>query len=297
MVNVDKSNLKQKHKDAQMCPLLPDYVVKVSLIKPTCDFFVDDDCIGSRWVRTADGSDTEYINEIYRVKVRQDGEVIGYLSVNRDQRAGQTVDVYGVGSFRIDKSRGRSDETRTKDIKVALRNVKKFLVGRDYTELARLIKETVTANISSIRTSCGSRIQYGVNTQALALHYSLLAYDAKQKGFPDIILSSDTKAYVRDKESHESNIATYLEVKALEDMIDNKQGYGLSLYTNGSCAMYDFSTDSVRRYKSIDELPDVVQTRLAMFKVIEMHEPHSAFGCKFPEEMYFIVSGELQVQS
>ena len=297
MIHIDKSGLKQKHKNAQMLPLLPDYVAKASLIKPTCDFFVDDDCVSSRWARTEEGSDTEYINEIYRVKVRQDGEVIGYLSVGREHRSGQTVDVYGVGSFRIDKSRGRHDETTTKDIKVALRKVKKFLVGRDYTELARLIKETITANIRSIRGTCGSRIQYGVNSQSLALHYSLLAYEARKNGSADITMSSDTKAYVRDKKEHDSNIATYLEVKALEDMIDNKQGYGLSLYTNGSCAMYDFSNDSIRKYKSIDELPDVVQTRLAMFKVIEVGEPHSAFGCMLPEEMYFIVSGELQVQS
>lgn len=297
MLNIDKSNLKQKHKDAQMCPLLPDYVVKVSLIKPTCDFFVDDECIHSRWARTEEGSDTEYINEIYRVKVRQDGEVIGYLSVGKEYRAGQNVDVYGVGSFRIDKSRGKQDQTLTKDIKVALRNVKKFLVGRDYTELAKLIKETVISSINSIKSSCENRIQYGVKTQALVLHYSLLAYDARQKGFPDITLSSDIKAYVRDIKDHDSNMATYLEAKALQDMIENKQGYGLSLYTNGSCAMYDFSTDSVRRYKSTDELPDVVQTRLAMFKVIEINNPHSAFGCMLPDEMYYIVSGELQVQS
>lgn len=297
MVNVDRSNLKQKYKDAQMHSLLPDYVVKVSLIKPTCDFFVEDDCISTRWIRTEDGQDTKHIDEIHRVKVRQDGEVIGYLSVGREYRAGVTVDVYGVGSFRIDKSRGRSDETRTKDIKVALRNVKKFLVGRDYTEIAHLIKQTVMSSINGIRSSCEGRIQWGVNAQKLSLEYSLLAYEARKNGLNEIALSSDTKTYVRDRKEQDTHIEKYLEAKALEDMIDNKQGYGLSIYNNGSCAMYDFSTDSVRRYRSTDELPDVVQTRLAMFKVIEMHDPHSAFGCKLPEEMYFIVSGELQVQS
>ena len=297
MVHIDKTNLKQKHKDAEMHPLLPDYIVKVSLIKPTCDFFVDDDCVNGKWRRTPDGNSTEDFYQIYRVKVRQDGEVIGYLSASSDYRAGQTIEVYGVGSFRIDKSRGRSDETRTKDIKVALRNVKKFLVGRDYTEIARLIKETVSTNINGIRSSCEGRIQWGVNAQRLSLEYALLAYDARKSGSNQIILSADAKTFVRDSKDHDANIAKYLEAKALQDMIDNKQGYGLSLYTNGSCAMYDFSTDSVRRYRSIDELPDVVQTRLAMFKVIDMHDPHSAFGCKLPEEMYFIVSGELQVQS
>ena len=80
-------------------------------------------------------------------------------------------------------------------------------------------------------------------------------------------------------------------------MIDKKQGYGLSLYSTGSCALYDFATDSVRRYKSTDELPDAVQSRLGMFKVLDVGDPYAQFGCKFDQEMYFIVSGELKLES
>jgi hypothetical protein len=61
--------------------------------------------------------------------------------------------------------------------------------------------------------------------------------------------------------------------------------------------LYDFATDSVRRFKSTDELPEAVQSRLGMFKVLEVDDPYAQFGCKFHQDMYFIVSGELKLES
>ncbi len=296
MVNIDKSKVPQKKANAEMHPLLPNFVTEVALVKPTCDFYVDDDCIHGKWRRKEDGN-TEDFYQIYKVKVRQDGEEIGFLSIVGEYRNGAHVDVYGVGSFRINKSRGRHDETTTKDLKVALRNVKKLLVGRDYTEIAHLIKETVTKNINSLVNTLEGRIKWGVHGENLALTYSLLAYNARHDGVATIQLPADSKEFTRNKKDMDDYIAKYLEANALQSMYKNKQGYGISLYSTGSCAVYDFATDSVRRYKSIDELPDAIQTRLAMFKVIDTDEAHSQFGCKFNQEMYYIVSGELKMQS
>jgi hypothetical protein len=296
MVNIDKSQFPQKLKDAVMHPMLSNFVCEVSLIKPTADFYVDETCTRVRWRKT-DGDSTEQYNEIDTVKVRQDGEQIGHLSIVGEYRNGASVDVYGVGSFRINKSRGRSDQTTTKDLKVALRNVKKLMIGRDYTEIANLIKVTISNNISALVNNFEGRIKWGVSNDKLALTYSLLAYKARNEGIDTIQLPADTKEFIRNKKEMDTYIAQYLEVNALDTMYKNKQGYGISLYSTGSCAVYDFATDSVRRYKSTDELPDAIQTRLAMFKMIGKNEAHSQFGCKFDEEMYFIVSGELKMQS
>jgi hypothetical protein len=296
MVHIDKTKVPQKKSDAEMHSLLPNFVAEVSLIKPTCDFHVDDQCITNKWRRKPDDTTEDY-SQIYKVKVRQDGEEIGYLSIVGEYRGGNYTDVYGVGSFRISKSRGRHDETTTKDLKVALRNVKKLLVGRDYTEIANLIRETVTKNIGGLVNTLESRIKWGVNNDNLALSYSLLAYRARNEGMAIIELPADTKEFVRNKQETDAYIAKYLEASTLETMYKSKKGYGMSLYATGSCAVYDFATDSVRRYKSIDELPDVIQTRLAMFKVIDKDDPYANFGCKFENDMFFIVSGDLQIQS
>ena len=296
MVNIDKSQLPQKLAKATMHPMLANFVTEVALIKPTADFYVDKDCTRNRWRSKDDGS-TEMYDEIDTVKVRQDGEQIGHLSIVGEYRNGASVDVYGVGSFRISKSRGRSDETTTKDLKVALRNVKKLMIGRDYTEIAHLIKKTVTDGIKSIVSHSQQRVCWGMNDNKLSLTYALLAYEARQQGLDQVVLPANTKEFTRNAKEHDKEIAKYLEANALQTMIDKKKGYGLSLYSTGSCALYDFATDSVRRLKSTDDLPEAVQSRLGMFKVLDKDDPHSQFGCKFDQDVYFIVSGELKLET
>ena len=297
MVNVDKSQFPQKYKDAVMHPMLSNFVCEVALIKPTADFYVDENCTRMRWRQKEGSSETETYNEIVVVKVRQDGEQIGHLSIVGEYRNGASVDVYGVGSFRINKSRGRRDETTTKDLKVALRNVKKLMIGRDYTEIAHLIRQTVVDGVGNIVAHTQQRICWGIANNELSLAYALLAYEARQRGFNQVVLPADVKEFVRSAKDHDKEVAKYLEANALQTMIDNKQGYGLSLYSTGSCALYDFATDSVRRFKSTDDLPEAVQSRLGMFKVLEEGDPHAQFGCKFHQEMYFIVNGELKLES
>jgi hypothetical protein len=297
MVNIDKSQFPQKYKDAVIHPMLSNFVCEVALVKPTADFYVDEHCTRTRWRQKEGSTDTEMYNEICEVKVRQDGEQIGHLAIKNEYRNGANVEVYAVGSFRINKSRGRSDETTTKDLKVALRSVKKLMIGRDYTEIANLIKKTVADGIHNLVAHAEQRIAWGVNSNKLDLVFSLLSYEARQRGLDQVVLPSDPKEFVRNVKEHDKEIVQYLEANALQTMIDNKQGYGLSLYSTGSCALYDFATDSVRRFKSTDELPDAVQSRLGMFKVVEEDEPHAQFGCKFHQDMYFIVSGELKLES
>lgn len=297
MVNLDKSNLPQSCKDAQMFSKLSEFVSEVALIKPTCDFYVDKHCITSRWRMKTDNSGSEAINVIDRVRVRQDGEEIGFISVVNQTRNGVLTEVYGVGSFRVNKSRGRSDETTTLHLKVALRNAKKLLVGRDYTELANLIKNTVGERLNRLQAHAEQRLKWTINSELISMDYAMLAYTARNQGMDSVVLPANPTKYVRSFEDHEKNLKGYIEAKVLNDMANSKQGYGLSVYSNGSCAMYDFSNGTVKRYKSTSDLPDATQSRLAMFKVIEEDEAHADFGCKFDQDMYYIVGGELQVQS
>ena len=294
MIHFDKTNLKQKHKDAEMHPNLTAYVTEVALIKPTCDFFVNDDCVATGW-RKLDSGETEDYKQIYRVNVREDGENIGFLSIVRQYRNGANEDVFGVGSFRINKSRGRGDETTTKHLKVALRNVKKLMVGRDYTELADLIKDGVTNSIHSLTHNSRNHVKWGVDQEELSIDYALLAYHARNNGLDSVVMSADEKKYARRKEL-DKDIAEYLEVQALYDMITKKRGYGVQTFSNGSYAVYNFSNNSIKRYKTTEELPSDIIIRLPMFKVMQMEEVNVAFGCMVKMDMYFITSGELNME-
>ena len=294
MVNIDKTSLKQKFKDAEMHPSLSAYVTEVALIKPTCDFFVNDDCVATGWRRLESG-DTEDYKQINRVNVREDGENIGFLSIVRQYRNGANEDVFGVGSFRINKSRGRGDETTTKHLKVALRNVKKLIVGRDYTELADLIKDGVTNSIHSLTHHSRNHVKWGIDQEELSIDYALLAYHARNNGLDSVVMSADEKKYARRKEL-DKDIANYIEVQALHDMITKKQGYGVQTYSNGSYAVYNFSNNSIKRYKTTEELPSDIMIRLPMFKVMQLEEVNVAFGCMVKVDMYFITSGELNME-
>jgi hypothetical protein len=294
MIHIDKTNLKQKHKDADMHPNLSAYVTEVSLIKPTCDFFVNDDCVHNVW-RKLDSGETEDYKQIYRVSVREDGENIGFLSIVREYRGGSNLDVYGVGSFRINKSRGQNDLTTTKHLKVALRNVKKLMVGRDYTELADLIKDSVSNSIHSFVYQAKNQVKWGVDQEELAVDYALLAYHATNQGFDTVILPANEKKYIRRKDL-DKDIAKYLEVQTLHTMIADKKGYGVQTFSNGSYAVYNFSNNSIKRYKTTEELPSDIMIRLPMFKVMQMEEVNAAFGCMVKADMYFIVSGDLEMQ-
>lgn len=295
MVNIDKTSLKQKFKDAEMHPSLSAYVTEVALIKPTCDFFVNDDCVATGW-RKLDSGETEDYKQINRVNVREDGENIGFLSIVRQYRNRVNEDVFGVGSFRINKSRGRGDETTTKHLKVALRNVKKLMVGRDYTELADLIKDSVSNSIHSFIHHSRNQVKWGIDQEELSIDYALLAYHARNNGLDSVVMSADEKKYVRRKEL-DKDIAKYLEVQALHDMIAKKQGYGVQTYSNGSYAVYNFNNNSIKRYKTTEELPSDITIRLPMFKVMQMEEVNVAFGCMVKADMYFITSGELNMES
>jgi len=111
-----------------------------------------------------------------------------------------------------------------------------------------------------------------------------------------VVLPADEKKYARRKELHK-DIAKYLEVQALHDMITKKQGYGVQTFSNGSYAVYNFSNNSIKRYKTTEELPSDIMIRLPMFKVMQMEEVNVAFGCMIKADMYFIVSGELKMES
>jgi hypothetical protein len=217
------------------------------------------------------------------------------LSIVKQYRNGGNEDVFGVGSFRINKSRGRQDETTTKHLKVALRNVKKLIVGRDYTELADLIKDGVTNSIHSLTYNAKNHIKWGVDQEELAVDYALLAYQARNNNMDSVVLPADEKKYARRKELHK-DIAKYLEVQALNDMIAKKQGYGVQTFSNGSYAVYNFSNNSIKRYKTTEELPSDIMLRLPMFKVMQMEEVNVTFGCMVKADMYFIVSGELKME-
>lgn len=53
----------------------------------------------------------------------------------------------------------------------------------------------------------------------------------------------------------------------------------------------------MKKYKSFDALPDDIQSKVGMFKVIQEGDAYSHLGCKFGNDMYYIVAGDMNLEN
>jgi hypothetical protein len=294
MINIDRSKLNAEIRNLPINAKLEELVLKVSLAKPLCEFSFGEHSKRTTYDYTK--TPTERRDELYRAEVYQDGEKLGGLFIGERYVDGKREDVYGVESFRIQKERGRTDATQTKDIKVALRNAKKSFVSRADDELRDLIKTQVTGSVNSISSSLRNSIVYTMDQSTEALGIAMLAYEARKKGEPTYTATS-LPASVRRIKEHDKHCEDYVASRFLQEQLTSGHGYGVAMYANGSIAMLNFADQSVNKFKSMELLPVDIQSKLAMFKVIQEGEPYAHLGCKFANDMYYIVAGDMNLDN
>jgi len=292
MVNIDRSKLNAEIRNLPINAKLEELVLKVSLVKPLCEFSFGDHSKRIHYDYTT--TPTTRFEELFRAEVYQDGEKLGALFIGERYVEGKEEDVYGVESFRIQKERGRADSTQTKDIKVALRNAKKFFISRGDEELRDLIKKSVTVCINNMCGSNRNSLVYTMDSSAEALGTAMLAYEARKKGESTYIASAMPASIRRIKE-HDKNCEDYIASKFLAEQIASGHGYGVLQYVNGNLAVLNFADLSINKFKSAELLPLDIQSKLAMFKVIGNDEPYAHLGCKLQGEMYYIVADSIRL--
>ena len=294
MLTVDRSAMNIENRNLPLAPLLADFAIQVSLAKPLCEFSTTDSCVRTNYnYKTTPTTSTK---EIYKIEVRQDGELLGGLYIGERYANGMKEGVYGVESFRIRKERGANNATVTKNSKVALRNAKKAFVSRADDELRELIKGQVTANMNSVWNTARNAITYTMDCSAEALGIAMLAYEARKRGDATFTAPAMPTTIKRVKE-HEKECENYVVSTFLNDQLKGGQGYGVSVYSNGSLAVLSFADMSINKFKGFDAVPNDIQSKLAMFKVIGVNEPYTHLGCKFTAEMFYIVAGDMNLES
>lgn len=302
MINIDRSEVNQANRDLPLRWDLENLITQVALAKPLCEFKANDQCVHTKYKYedvTENGKLTHKRTEektISKVNVYQDGEALGYLYVTERYINRTEEMVYGVGSFRISKERGSHDSSTTKNIKVALRMAKKVLINRQDEELIKLITDQVSSNLQHVVATFQNSMRYNMDTQEEAGLYALAAYKARKLGHTTVNLPAQPKS-VRKLAEHDKNCENFIQASELWEALVKGNGCGVSLYTNGSMAVLNFADKTVKKYKSLDALPTDMQSKLAMFKVINAREPYAHLGCKFEGDMYFIVGGELALDS
>jgi hypothetical protein len=102
---------------------------------------------------------------------------------------------------------------------------------------------------------------------------------------------------VKRPKEHDQECEWFTVSTFLKEKLDSNMGYGVKVFVNGSLAVLNFSDMSIIKYKTFEVLPEDIQSKLAMFKVIAACEPYAHLGCKFSDEMFYIVAGDMQLES
>jgi hypothetical protein len=294
MITINREKLNAEIRNLPINPKLEEFAIKVSLAKPLCEFSFGEH--SKRTIYDYTKTPTEKHDELYRIEVRQDGELLGGIFIGERYNGGTKEEVYGVESFRIQKERGNMNATQTKDIKVAMRNAKKSFVSRADDELRDLIKNGVTANLNHLWQMARNSVTYTMDTTAEAFAVAMLSHEARKRGDSTYTAPAMPSTVKRNKE-HEVSCEEFVTAGFLNEQLKAGHGYGMSIYSNGSLAMLNFADMNISKFKSMELLPLDIQSKLAMFKVIKENEAYTHLGCKFQGDMYYIVAGDMNLDN
>ena len=292
LVTVDKSALNAEQRGYPYRPTLAELIEAVGSANPLLSFVCDAHCLTRDWNRDKkldDGNTGGYEHYIYRVKVYQDGEELGALRTDtRYRRSIGSELVYGVESFRINKERGNSNLTQSKDLKVALRTAKKSFVARANEELHKHIYHQVKNGLESFTSSLRNAVRYSIDPSQEAMSYAEAAYKAHLEGKTTVELPvkltsvSNYEEYLR--RCSEYQCASYL-MKSFTD----KSGYAVKVLDDAQINVINLESDAVMKYKSFDELPAEFANKFAMFKVLKEQEAYEHIGVNLGEKFYYVV--------
>jgi len=290
MIVVDRTKLKAEWRNLDYAPNLEEFLEKVAMIKPLAKFAVSDKCV--RTERYNDKEDNNAIKTrqfITSIRVYENGERLGSLSITERWRNGASEKAYGVESFRIHKSKGSRNMTTTSDMKKAISTVKKMFAPRQDAELVDLIRNKVTGFVKGASDTMTNQLRWDFNIEGELAFYAMEAYKARRRG--DAVCSMPATPFsISDISKHDDKCEKYEVAKHLQNIINAKQGYGVKRNVDNSLVVYSYATDTVQRYESFNELPESIQQKYAMFKVLKEGEAIATIGCHYAEGFAFVVN-------
>jgi hypothetical protein len=114
------------------------------------------------------------------------------------------------------------------------------------------------------------------------------AYKARQRGDKYAMLPVRPIS-IKNPTEHDKKCEQFEHISTLYHMVKSKIGYGIKTNPMGGLNVYDFATDTVTKYESFSDLPENIQHKYAMFKVLKNGEPITTIGCKFNDEYCYVV--------
>ena len=114
------------------------------------------------------------------------------------------------------------------------------------------------------------------------------AYKSRQRG-DKYTMMPVRPVSIKNLDMHDKKCEQFEHTSALWHMVKAKLGYGIKKNPLGSLVVYSFEQDAISKYNSFDELPDNIQQKYAMFKVLKEGETVTTIGCKFDDQYAYVV--------
>ena len=283
MLVIDKQKLDVDRRNTLLHPELEKFATQVSFVKPLCKFVADKKSISSA------PYESSWQDAIVSLKLYQNGEEVGEVFVAHQYRQNKRETLYGIRSFRINKNRGERNATTSKDMKVALRNAKKLFVARELDELRSLIDDKVRSGMRTLMYGAGSRLTDDMDVSQEIKLYVVTAYQARRKNESTVTVPSNLVSISPQKmDNHDKACETYMEIYALNEYYKAKLGYGIKVMADDVLIVLNYATTELYRVNSYNELPENIQNKFAMFKILKECEPYAHLGCKFSEGILYI---------
>lgn len=287
MIVVDRTKLKAEWRNLDYLPKLEEFLEKVAMVKPLAKFVVSDKCVRTERYRD-EANELQNRYAIASVRVYENGERLGSIGIQSRWRNNQNEDAYGVESFRIHKSKGSRNMTTTSDLKKAISVAKKVFTPRGDVELADLIGNKVAGFINGAHNTMANQLRWDFNVEGELTFYAMQAYKARRRGYSSCALPAKPVS-VSNLISHDDKCERYEVAYHLKDLLVAKKGYGVKTNADNSLVVYSYATGTVQRYESFNELPESIQQKYAMFKVLTQGEAIATIGCNYGEGFAFVV--------
>lgn len=285
MIQIDKTDMNEEQRGFELMPKLEEFAEAVSLVKPLVQFKADRHCTVGVWLRTEEGR--THSQRLYRLNLFENGEQIGSISTWERYRQGNYEIAYGVESFRIQKHRGDRNTTFSKDIKVALRELKKAIYSRTDDELRGQIKHKVKSAVESLWNSAYGQVRWSIDTHAIATDLAFLMYSAHKRGENKVELGLQLpKADMTKVFELCENAET---ARVVASLCSADKGYAVEQRTDGAYVVITLDNNAVKKYMSYDELPKDLQDKIGVFKVLNVNECFAEYGVKVDDNHYYIV--------
>ena len=285
MIQVDRSEVKAEWRNAEYKEGLEEFLTKVAMLKPLAKFAISNKGVETK--RYTEDGESKVKFEIFRIKVYENGERLGSISIQGRWRNGQNEECYAVEGFRVNKSRGSRNLTTTSDMKKALSVVKKVFTPRVDDELTELIKNNVTNAVKTLHNACTNQLRWDFNVEGEIAMYAMQAYYARKHGEDKCYMPSKPTS-IKDLDKHDKKCDEFEHINELKNMVDAKLGYGVKANADNSLVVYSYATDTVQKYASFEDMPENIKNKYAVFKVLKVGEAVSHIGCMFQEGFAFV---------